>query len=157
MMKQSQPHPEKVPYPIVRPRPGLGIRFVSMSRSIFGIDTHYGGGRTYYCPGRIDCESCKKGHLQRYQGYLMGCHSENGTVAVVHLTAGAAEIISKLETGDRGLVGLKCVLLRSGQLDNGAVEVQPYGWTTDVQEFPQEEFEKLIHSIYRIQLIPKPR
>ncbi|GAH92098.1 unnamed protein product [marine sediment metagenome] len=149
-MRNVSPHPEKVPYPIIRPRPGQPVRCVCLTKTIFGVDTHFGNGQTYYCPGPEDCEACKGGGVARYQGYVMGLGFQSNVTAIVHLTANAAEMLEKLERPGRGLLGLKMSLFRTGKTDNGEVEAQAFGWEDHVAEFSRNRLSELMHSVYRV-------
>ena len=149
-MRTVRPHPESVPYPILRPRPGQPLRCVCLSREIFGVDTHYGNGMTYYCPGAETCDTCKRGGVARYQGYVMGLGLQSNVTAIIHLTAKAAEMLEAVERPQRGLLGLKISLFRVGDKDNGEVQAQAFGWEDDVNEFSRARLSQLMHSVFRV-------
>jgi hypothetical protein len=150
ILGNTAPHPEKVPYPIIRPRVHLQVTFTCLSRSIFGVDTHWGNGSTYVCVGPDECHACKKGQRPRYQGYVMGRGHSSGVVGIIHLTASAAGSIYELDCGERGLVGLKLSIERSGEKDNSEVEAHFLGWDASTEEFPHETFTKLMLAVFRV-------
>lgn len=150
ILGNTAPHPEKVPYPIIRPRVGTRVSITCLTRGIWGLDTHWGNGATYFCPGAEICKACKKGEPARYQGYVMGRGFDSGIVAIIHLTASAADYVDNISTGPMGLVGLKMWLERTGNADNSEVEAHPLGWDASTEEFPWDTFNELMYAVYRV-------
>ena len=80
----------------------------------------------------------------------MGLGFESGVVGIIHLTASAAASIYELETGKRGLVGLKLTIERSGDKENSEVSTHILGWDASTPEFPWETFVSLMVAVYRL-------
>lgn len=150
MLSSVQPHPATRPYKVVRPRPGVDVIFVSLSRKIFGISTHYGNHGTYRCVGAKHCTACKGGDPPRWQGYLIGEGEESGTVALIHLTYNAARDLQNTERLTRGLLGARIRLHRKGPQSNGEVAATCHGWKDDASEVGWNFLRQMVHALYRI-------
>lgn len=149
MIQLVKPHKLTVPYPLLRPRPGCPLRFVSRSKHLVGVDTHYGSNGTFICPGEDDCPSCRKGEPPRYQGYLLGESIVNNKIAIIHLTAAAAEEVWSLEIASDGLVGARFVLERSGPKQNSPVNAIHFGWDEAVDALSQHLLVECLVRLYR--------
>lgn len=152
MIKSVDPHGRRVPYPILRPGPGKPHRFVSLSRKLFGVDSHYGNRCTFACPGEQHCNNCKAGDAPRYQGYLIGMSLDYKMTCISHVTAGAAIELNALATPTRGLLGAKILLTRNSVSSNGPVSAIIFGWDDAVDQMPSNTLEAIVNAIYRVKI-----
>lgn len=150
--RQHDPHPERKPYPIVRPRVGNPIRFTCLTRKEFGLDTHYGCNGTFACTCDDSCVACRGGNPARYQGYVIGKGSESGVIAVIHLTSNATAQMVSRRRENLGLLGMKVCLSRKGPNENGEVEACVYGFDDGDFEIQDRNLVEIIHAIYRQKL-----
>lgn len=152
MIQSVDPHPRRVPYPILRPRPGQPHRFVSRSRTLFGVDSHFGNRATFHCVGEEFCERCKVGDAPRYQGYLLGQSIDERHMCICHVTAAAALELKPHLATRRGLLGARIVLTRMSPAANGPVGATLFGWDDEVTEIPMAELGAIVNAIYRIKI-----
>lgn len=152
MIQSVKPHPASNPYPILRPLAHQPLRFISLTREMIGLDTHYGDNGTYICPGEEKCSACGKGHPARWNGYLIGKSLINGSIAVCHLTAAAGIELQSHYEKPRGFLGAKILLVRTLPVMNAPVEAKLFGWEDDVCPVPADRALEIVARIYRKQI-----
>jgi len=99
---------------------------VSISRDIFGIRTHWHGGRTCPCK-RIECPACLDGKLSRWNGYLLAVDKRDQARIVFEFTPACATQFDNAFRELGTLRGVEFVASRTSNRPNGKVAVQVKG------------------------------
>jgi hypothetical protein len=93
---------------------------IALNESILGCYTHYWGGRTVPCQTE-HCEACNNGAPARWHAYF-AAHCPNTThIALLEITAAAAETLYLYTHTNGTLRGAQITLRRRGEKKNGQV------------------------------------
>jgi hypothetical protein len=135
-------------YPIVRAKPGIYLRVTCMSRTWFGVNTHYANGRTVLCLGDLKCHCCSEGLIPRWQGYLAVLSPTSGNYGLCQITPNVLDALDECKRSDVGLVGARLCFSRASSRPNSALRVLFEGFDPSVTEYSMQELQTKLHRIF---------
>lgn len=115
---------------VVRIAAGANLEVTALSTAVEGFDTHWNGKSSDPCfDPKETCPGCKKGHPQRWHGYLHVYIHGPGVQAFLDLPPVASSTLMHCLPSGENLRGCRIKLSRSEKSKRGEifVSVQPKG------------------------------
>jgi len=124
--------------PILRTKPGPGLRVVILSDEWIWAPTHYDGKRTVICDDSIDCKLCAK-QVQSWKGFLLVREFSGTRKALLCITPNVVEEMSKGKEMLGSLTGLVVHFTRLGKERNSPLAAHVQSVIEDTESIPWRE------------------
>ena len=130
-----EPGPETL---IIRVSPKLGVDGIILSKSLFGVFTHWDGRRTRECTKNSEtCAGCLAHLEQRWKGYLSILSSVHRKHVFLELTPTAARKLLDQVDKDKPLRGFRIRVGRTGESMKGRITVDVMPCSVPIEALPQ--------------------
>lgn len=118
------PEPRKTFVRVESPKVGQPVKFVSYSRQVIGIRTHWMDGTTHPCLApEYPCPGCGEKLPRRWKGYLFGWSLTHPGSALLELPADTIRAYIQLRDAAQDLRGYTLTCTRVGPNANSRVAV----------------------------------
>jgi hypothetical protein len=142
---------------IVRAKPGKELKLMVLSDDLLGMETHFAFERTGPC--RLhDCDSCNKGQVSRWKGYLLALNTANDQKIILEFTPPAYYPLADAKRKYGTLRGCLISVGRAKATFNGKVQII----VKDIKVIPPGRFEvygiwDILSRIWKLKQSVQPR
>lgn len=137
------------PLPIVVVTHKKPVSAIMCCRDWIGVRTHWWGGHTIACCGTDNCEPCNANRQWVKKYYIVAKGLNTGTLALLMLTPGAAEMIVAGRGRVDGFLGCVVRLARAAKRDTAPMSATLVGFEGKTEDFGTDRLERCVLRIFR--------
>jgi len=142
---------QKCLIPVIRTKPGPGLRVVILSNEWLWAPTHFDGKRTVICNDNPDCILCRK-QVQSWKGFVVVREFSGTRHALLSITPNVVDAIKSGRESLGSLAGLVVHFTRLGRQNNSPLAANVQSILSDVEPIPWRETITHLERVFKCQL-----